>query len=136
MKNYDDIINLPHYRSSKRQPMSMEARAAQFAPFAALSGHEEAIEETARFTDTKPELTDDELRMLSLRLNAAMSMSPRPVVKIVFFRPDASKKGGAYMETKGRIAKVDQIDRLIVLEDKSVIPLDCVMSIDVKVPKV
>lgn len=130
MMNYDDIINLPHHRSATRQPMPMEARAAQFAPFAALPGHGEAIDETARSTDRSPDPADDELRYLSICLDAALSMSPRPVVKIVYFIHDGRKNGGAYHTAEGRIMKVDRNDGFLVMEDKTEIKLKCVVAID------
>lgn len=130
MKCYDDIIDLPHYRSATREPMPVEARAAQFSSFAALSGHEDAIEETARFTDTIQEMAEHESADLSLRLRTVMSMSPRPVVRITYFRPDRMKKGGAYHRVSGRIVKADQAERLLVLDSGMKIPLGYVKAID------
>lgn len=128
MSKYDDIINLPHHVSKTRKPMSMENRAAQFAPFAALTGHDAAISETARITSDKPELSLEELDKLSRRLVYAIEKDA--VINITFFQPDASKQGGSYRQTKGRIKKIDEIDSLVVLADKQTIPLDCIISIE------
>ena len=130
MSSYDDIINLPHYRSSTRKPMSMEARAAQFAPFAAVSGHEDAIAETARFTDSSIELTEDEYRELSIKLMTVMSMSPKPVVKITYFCRDSMKPGGMYKTETGCVVKVDETESLLVMDGDVKIPLDLVTGID------
>ena len=107
MTRYDDIINLPHHVSTKRQPMPMEARAAQFAPFAALSGHEEIIHETARLTEEEKDLSPDEARLLSERLmNLIGRIKEHPKVKIIYFRADHLKPGGIYVKAKGCLYKI------------------------------
>ena len=128
MSRYDDIINLPHHVSKIRTPMSMENRAAQFAPFAALTGHDAAIAETARLTSEKPELSAEELDKLSRRLVYAIEKDA--TIRITYFQPDSVKQGGSYCQTEGKIKKIDEIDGLIILSDKQSIPLDCVMSIE------
>lgn len=128
MSKYDDIINLPHHVSKTRKPMSMENRAAQFAPFAALTGHDAAIAETARITSDKPELSLEELDKLSRRLVNAIEKDA--VINITFFQPDASKQGGSYRQTKGSIKKIDEVDNLVVLTDKQTIPLDRIINIE------
>lgn len=111
--------------------MSMENRAAQFAPFAALSGHDAAIAETARLTAEKQELSLEELDKLSRRLVYAVEKDA--VIKITFFQPDAFKQGGSYKQVVGQIKKIDEIDSLIILKDKQTIPLDCIIRIESKV---
>lgn len=128
MSRYDDIINLPHHVSSTRTPMPMENRAAQFAPFAALSGHDDAIEETARLTTEKPELSPGELDKLSKRLVYAIEKDAEIV--ITFFQPDTLKQGGSIRQTQGKVKNVDETDGVIVLTDKQTVRLDCVLSID------
>ena len=100
MSRYDDIINLPHHVSKTRTLMSMENRAAQFAPFAALTGHDAAIAETARLTSEKPELSLEELDRLSRRL--AYAVEKDAIVTITFFQPDAFKNGGSYSQQRYR----------------------------------
>lgn len=128
MSRYDDIINLPHHVSITRTPMPMENRAAQFAPFAALSGHDDAIEETARLTAEKPELSQEELDKLSKRLVYAIESDAE--ILITFFQPDALKQGGSIRQTHGKVKKIDEIDGIIILADKQTVRLDCVLSID------
>lgn len=100
MSRYDDIINLPHHVSKTRTPMSMENRAAQFAPFAALTGHDAAIAETARLTSEKPELSTEELDKLSRRLVYAIEKDA--TIRITYFQPDSFKHGGSYCQTEGK----------------------------------
>lgn len=128
MGRYDDIIGLPHHVSRTRTPMSMENRAAQFAPFAALTGHDAAIAETSRLTFEKPELSAEEHDKLSRRLVYAIEKDA--TIRITYFQPDSLKQGGRYCQTEGRIKKIDEIDGLIILQDKQSIPLDCVISIE------
>jgi len=122
---YDDIIHLPHPDSAKHPRMSMEARAAQFAPFAALSGHSAAIEETSRLTDRKIELSEEakaELdRKQQLLLDAAKAA---PEISVTYFLPDAKKAGGRYVTVAGKLKRLDAYERLLILTDGTKIPLD------------
>ncbi|MDE7466211.1 MAG: YolD-like family protein [Muribaculaceae bacterium] len=127
MSRYDDIINLPHHVSKTRTPMSMENRAAQFAPFAALTGHGAAIAETTRTTIEKPSLSQDDYQRLSRRLSFAFEN--RLEIKVRFFQPDPLKRGGAYREVMGMVNKVDQTAGLIIMSDKQSIALDSIVSI-------
>ena len=107
MSRYDDIINLPHHVSPTRQRMSMHDRAAQFAPFAALVGYDDAVAETARLTESRPELDEQEQKELDARLRyLADNLDKRPVVKIKYFIPDERKSGGAIAEFNGIIHKI------------------------------
>ena len=123
---YDDIINLPHHVSGRHPQMSLYNRSAQFAPFAALSGHDDAIEETARLTDVQRELTQDERDVLNRKLNYLLQRDDGPVVEITYFLPDKRKNGGRYCTVVGTIKKVDSIEGKLLLTDGMVIPLDAV----------
>ena len=123
---YDDIINLPHPVSRKHPPMSLYERAAQFSPFAALTGHGEAVKETARLTGTRVELDEYEKEILRGRLqylvgcteawNAAVRpVEDRPAVAVTWFVPDRLKEGGEYVTASGSVKKIDQDLRQIVL---------------------
>jgi hypothetical protein len=112
---YDDIINLPHHVSATRPRMSRENRAAQFSPFAALTGYDAAISETARVTDEKIELGDGEIADLEMKLAIlADTLDSRPEVTVTHFRPDDRKQGGAYVTTAGAVRKIDEYERAIV----------------------
>lgn len=129
MSRYDDIINLPHHVSSTHKPMPMEMRAAQFAPFAALTGHDEAINETARVTESKIMLSTEQQRLLSETLNRIICMNPAPEVIITYFVADRRKAGGCYADMQGVIKKVDEYDRIIVMTSGQSIPLDDISDI-------
>ena len=127
---YDDIISLPHPRS-RRAPMPQSSRAAQFAPFAALSGYEDAIGETARLTDCTPQSTEDSLALMDEKIHALLEIiGERPQITLTCFEPDAHKSGGAYVRISGRIRRVDTVNRSIILTDRTVIPMDSVCEID------
>ena len=127
MNRYDDIIGLPHYEP--RHPrMSLENRAAQFAPFAALTGHGAAIAETARLTESMMELSVEEQTRLSRRLNIAYELHAE--VTFTFFIPDRRKTGGRYGKVRGVIKKIDEAERFIILEDGYMLPLDFITVID------
>ena len=127
---YDDIINLPHPISAKHPRMPLYDRAAQFSPFAALSGHGAAIEETARLTDRRIELDEDTKAMLDLKQQIlADRIAERPEISVVWFRPDARKEGGQYVTTVGQLKKVDDIARILQLADGITIPLDEVLEL-------
>ena len=107
MSRYGDIINLPHHVSPTRQRMSMHDRAAQFAPFAALVGYDDAVAETARLTESRPELDEQEHKELDMRLRyLADHLKEQPFVHIRYFMPDERKSGGAIMEFNGIVRKI------------------------------
>ncbi len=115
---YDDIINLPHHVSSTRPHMSIEERAAQFSPFAALTGHEDAIKETARQTEREIILDENELEILDEKLKAILSdKSDNKNIKVVYYVPDENKNGGKYVECSGRVKKMDEYRHVLVMED-------------------
>ena len=128
--DYRDIIDLPAPVSSRHPQMPLQNRAAQFMPFAALTGYGDAIEETARVTDEKLELTEDELLILDQQLAELRPLlSQRPEVTFVYFEPDARKEGGAYITRKGIVKKIEDYGRSILLEDGTVIPMDALREL-------
>ena len=124
MGKYDDIINMPHYQSKKHPQMSIYMRAAQFSPFAALTGFEEQTEETARLTDERIEL-DEKLNEL-MSYDNLMDVQ----VRITYFEEDLLKSGGKYRKVHVNIKKIDAISRCIVLDDRSKILIDDIYDID------
>lgn len=130
MGEYDDIINLPHHISTKHQRLSMEQRAAQFAPFAALTGYGDAIKETARITQNRIELDDEEKIKLDNKLQELQTnISNKPKVTITYFVPDIKKSGGEYITKIGNLKKIDEYKKSIILEDKIEIPIKEIIEI-------
>ena len=128
---YDDIINLPHHVSATRPQMSRENRAAQFSPFAALTGHDAAIIETARLTDKKKELGEEAIAELDMKLNIlADQISSRPNIAITHFRADTKKEGGAYITTIGAVKRIDDYEQAIVLIDGEIIRIPDILDIE------
>lgn len=128
---YDDIIDLPHHVSATRPRMSMIDRAAQFSPFAALTGYDAAIKETGRLTDQRIELTEDSRAALDRKQQVLMdNLANRPEVSVTYFVPDERKAGGAYVTVTGRVKKVDDYQRLLLLTDGIKIPLDEILDIE------
>ena len=125
---YADIINLPHHVSRTHPQMSMADRAAQFSPFAALNGHEEAIAETARITEQRPILDETVKQEISARLQSAVEPPRRPL-RIVYFKPDPRKSGGACLEIYGRIQKLQPLERQIIMENGTRILVDEVLEV-------
>ena len=118
MNRYDDIINLPHHISPTRKQMSMHDRAAQFAPFAALVGYDDAVAETARLTETRPELDEQEQRAINERLAyIADHINEQPEVSIKYFVLDGRKSGGAIVEVSGKTYRISNTDATIVMTD-------------------
>lgn len=131
MDKYKDIINLPHKQSSRRPQMSRIDRAAQFAPFAALTGYDNAIKETGRLTDNEVDLSEESLNQLNLKFRVLLEMVDKDVeVAITYFVPDQAKSGGAYVTARGYVKKFDEYERLITMSDGIKIPMDKVLSIE------
>ena len=117
--SYDDIINLPHPTSRNHPRMSLHDRAAQFAPFAALTGHDAAIKETARLTDERLELSDEVIMKLNDQLNMIRdNIGTEQEVSITYFVPDDKKSGGAYLTHSGIVKKIDEFERKLIMQDK------------------
>ena len=130
---YDDILPLPHHVSEKHPPMSRLDRAAQFSPFAALTGYEAAVEETARLTDRRIELDEGEKEAIDQRLTLVQERLPVPTeVTITYFMPDKKKVGGAYVSVSGTVKKIDDYERVVILRDGMSIPIDEILHISGK----
>lgn len=130
MGAYDDIINLPHPNSAKHPRMSMIDRAAQFSPFAALTGHGAAIEETARLTDRRIELTEEEKTVLDEKLRLLLETGGEGM--ITYFLPDERKDGGAYVTKLGTIKKIDPLEGRVILTDRTAIPIKDILEIEIR----
>lgn len=127
---YEDIINLPHHVSKTRPQMPMSDRAAQFAPFAALTGYDSAIKETGRLTDNRIELDEEALTALSMKLQFLMdAIDEEPEVEITYFKPDERKAGGSYLKITGIVKKLDEYERVLVLISGQKIKLDDIMDV-------
>ena len=117
MTDYDDIIRLPHHVSQNHPQMSMHDSAAQFAPFAALTGYESAVGETARLTSERRELDPQEAEELNRRLtDLAARLKDRPKVTIEYFVPDDRKAGGAYVTVTGRMRHISVAKMTLVMD--------------------
>lgn len=128
---YDDIIHHPHHVSRTHPPMPVQDRAAQFAPFAALTGHHDAVKETARLTEKRVELDEDCKAILDGRLQDIQDRSGGDlVVSITYFEPDLRKAGGAYVTLTGCVKKVDRYERAVILTDGTQIPIDEIIEIE------
>ncbi|MGN0328797.1 MAG: hypothetical protein ACI4D4_07430 [Lachnospira sp.] len=130
---YNDIINLSHPTSKKHPRMSMLNRAAQFAPFAALTGYEDEVTEAGRLTEDFAELNEDEKNILDRKLAMIMEQnkgSNKPSVNITYFKPDEKKKGGAYVTYTGTIKKINYKDAMIITEDNIGIPIKFIYDLD------
>lgn len=128
---YDDIINLPHHVSAKHPQMSLLNRAAQFSPFAALTGHGEAIRETARLTDDFVELSDEQKKLLDEKLRLIMeNLSQKPEIEATYFQPDKQKSGGSYTTIHGKVKAIDVYDRKILFMDGTSFPMEHLFAIE------
>lgn len=128
---YDDMIDLPHPTSNKHPRMSIQDRAAIFSPFAALSGHGAAIAETARLTDQRVELDEDTKAELDQRQAVLLEhIEEQPEITVTWFQPDGRKDGGAYLTVTGRLKKIDEAARTLILLDGTSIPLEDVVGLE------
>ena len=129
--SYDDIINLPHHVSASRPRMSALDRAAQFSPFAALTGYDDAVKETARLTDERVELDESSKAALNERLLMIQGqLDDQPQVSIIYFQPDDKKAGGTYITATGSVKKIDEYERTAVMKDGTKISIDDIIKID------
>lgn len=130
-KEYDDIIHLPRHVSKTRPPMAIIDRAAQFSPFAALTGHDAAIKETERLTDDRVELDEYMKEALNNKLQILIEhLKEQPEVTICYFQPDEKKNGGAYLTTSARIKKIDQYEQKLLMIGGKVIPISEIIGIE------
>ena len=131
MKHYDDILHLPHPVSKKHRQMPIADRAAQFMPFAALTGYDSAIRETGRLTDEKIELDEEALTALDMKFQLLMkAIDEEPEASVTYFKPDQRKDGGAYLTETGKIGKIDEYQRLVIMRSGVRIPMDDILQID------
>lgn len=127
---YDDIIKMPHHVSASRPRMSMIDRAAQFSPFAALSGYGEAVAETARLTDRKIEIDETDQAILDMKQRILMdAISEHPLITVTYFKKDERKDGGKYLTVSGELKKIDEYERTIILATGEQIGFDDVYDI-------
>lgn len=130
-KRYSDIIHMPHHVSVKHPQMAISDRAAQFSPFAALTGYDAAILETARLTDRKQELDEDQRTILNEKILLLQeNLNRRPEVTITYFLPDEKKEGGEYISVTGTVKKIDSFERVLVMVDGSRIPIEDILEIE------
>lgn len=125
MHRYDDIIHLPHHQSGTRPHMSLHDRAAQFSPFAALTGYDAAVEEAARLTEQKLELSEEEKAAIGAKLTEIKEhIKERPEVTVTYFVPDERKAGGTYVTVTETVRRIDEFERVVVMQDQSRIRID------------
>ena len=127
---YNDIINMPHHVSKKHPQMSLYARSAQFAPFAALTGYEEAVKETARETESELDIDDELKAILDDKLQVIIEQKDnKPDVSITYFVKDKKKKGGAYITKTGIVKKIDSYNQILTFADNTEIPINNIIKI-------
>lgn len=132
MGNYDDIINLPHPSPKGRPRMDMADRAAQFAPFAALTGYDDAIDEEGRITQQRVHLGEDGAGQLNdLLIELSAMISTRPAVAVTYFVPDGKKEGGAYLSFSGVLGGVDAVKKRLVFECGTAVAFDDIVSLTI-----
>ena len=131
--NYDDIIALPHPEPRTHPRMSLHDRAAQFSPFAALTGHSAAIAETGRLTDSRITLDESEMARVDAELQRLQELLPsRPTVSITYFVPDERKAGGSYQTITGEVKRIDTVSGMILLTDQRVIPIPDIFDVAIQ----
>ncbi len=130
-EKYREILNLSHHQSTKHLPMSMRERGAQFAPFSALAGHGEGAAETARTTQNRRELWEDEILVLDGKLREIEErQGERPRISVTYFAPDNRKEGGSYPTVTGQFKRIDHHRRVVVLVDGREIPVEDIVEIE------
>lgn len=128
---YDDIINLPCHVSQNRPHMPILDRAAQFSPFAALTGYDSAVKEAMRLTEEQIDLDEDSKEALDQKLALLMEcLDKHPEVTITFFRPDDKKEGGAYQTVSGKVRKIDFYGRRMIMEDGRVLSMEYIIQMN------
>ena len=131
ISRYDDIINLPHPTSRKHPRMSLYDRAAQFSPFAALTGHEAAVKETARLTDERIILDEDAKMKLDAKLQLIKENIGAGIeVTFTYFVPDERKSGGEYISHTGIVKKIDEYEHTVIMKDRTIIPVSDIIEIE------
>ena len=134
--NYEDIINLPHHTSKKYPRMSLEARSAQFAPFAALTGYDEVLIETARLTNERVEIDETIKVIIDSKLQIIKEhIMEKPLITFMYFVPDLKKDGGKYVTVTGNVKKIDEYRNVLILENKTEIPISEIIDINGNIVK-
>ena len=132
MGDYDDIVNLPHYEPKRHPRMSMMARAAQFAPFAAVAGHDAAIREEGRATDEWTDIGESGSEELDRKMALLIArQTETPWVTIEYFLPDSRKSGGTYQTISSNVRRIDDYERVIELADGRKIPIAVIKDIEI-----
>jgi hypothetical protein len=130
IQKYEDMIHLPHHVSATHPPMDIINRAAQFSPFAALTGYESAIRETARLTDARVELDEDMKETLRDRIQIIVDKAEEgPRIEVTYFQPDEKKDGGAYVTVIEMLKKIDLYKRILIMKDGNRIPINDIVEI-------
>lgn len=128
--DYRELLHLPHHRSQTHAPMPRRDRAAQFAPFAALTGFDAQLRETERQTQAQAEPNEDALQELDQSLHTLFAcVHTQPAVQVRWFVPDAKKSGGAYKTAAGRVLQLDRNRSLLVLDSGPVIALGAIAEL-------
>lgn len=136
MSNYDDIISLPHHVSKNHRPMSVADRAAQFMPFAALTGYDAKIKESSRLTEERIDLDESEQEELNMKLQALKErLAYGPIAKITYFKEDEHKEGGTYLTVKEEVKKIDDCEHRLILKDQTVIIFENMISLEIVEPE-
>lgn len=131
MSKYDNIINLQHYELKNHKRMSMESRASQFSPFAALTGYSESVKETARITKDKIILSEDMKSKLNMKLQMIEDhIKELPEINILYFVEDKKKSGGEYKEYIGKVRRIDELEKKIYFVDKTIISILDILNIN------
>ena len=134
---YEDIINMEHHKSKKHPPMSLYTRSSQFAPFAALTGYEDAVRETAREVGDRIEIDDELKNILDGKIQILIEeIKKKPEVIFTYFIQDSIKEGGAYISVTGIVKKIDTYNQNIILEDKTEIPINEIIDISGEIFKI
>jgi len=127
---YDDMLHLPHPTSHKHPRMPISDRAAQFSPFAALTGHEAAVKETARLTDQKIELDESKKAILDAKLQMIVEqIKSQPIVTITYFVPDEKKAGGAYLSKTGAVRRINEYEHTVEFTDRTSVAIEEIVEI-------
>ena len=128
LESYNDIIRLPHYELRNHIRMSIENRSSQFAPFSALTGFSEEVIETSRIVDKRKIMTEEEKRILDMKLNLVEN-NIGSNIEVVYFLPDLKKDGGKYITYKSRVRVIDKANRVLIFIDKKKIRIDDILDI-------
>ena len=129
-EKYERIVGLPHKQSSTRKHMSLHDRAAQFAPFAALTGYESSIQEKSRLTTQRLEIDEYEIEQLNYKLQIIAEHLGDMKVAITYFVPDALKSGGTYITKSGAVKQIDEYTKTVIMRDKTTIPIEEIINIE------